>query len=68
MVVAYSQIIGSSLALYLRNSAAIGSLVNTQAGMVEALFQLQRQFLISRNTIYGTETGTSDPQGNGTGD
>ena len=52
MVVAYSQMIGSSLALYLRNSAAIGSLVNTQAGMVETLFQLQRQFLISRNTIY----------------
>ena len=47
MVTAYTRIINSQLALYLRNSAAIGSLVQQQASLVEKLFELQKQFLHS---------------------
>ena len=47
MVTAYSRIINTQLALYLRNSTAIGSLVQQQANLVEKLFELQRQFLHS---------------------
>jgi len=64
MVVAYNQIINTSLALYLRNSAAIGSLVNTQAAMVETLFMLQKQFLVSscRGNVPNNGTGPSQAE------
>ena len=64
MVLAYNQIINTSLALYLRNSAAIGSLVNTQAAMVETLFMLQRQFLVSscRGNMPNNGTGPSQAE------
>ena len=38
MVSAYNKIISSSLALYLRNSAAIGSLVDTQVGSIMDIY------------------------------
>ena len=64
MVLAYNEIISTHLALYLRNSAAIGSQVHSQARMVETLFQLQRQFLVSscRGTMPNAGTGPSQAE------
>ena len=64
MVLAYNEIISTNLALYLRNSAAIGSLVSRQASMVETLFQLQRQFLLSscRGNLPNAGSGPSQAE------
>ena len=64
MLLAYNEIISTNLALYLRNSAAIGSLVSRQASMVETLFQLQRQFLLSscRGNLPNAGSGPSQAE------
>ena len=64
MVLAYNEIITTNLRNYLRNSAALGSQVHTQAKMVETLFQLQRQFLLSscRGTMPNAGSGPSQAE------
>ena len=62
MVMAYQQLMSSQLGAFLRNSAAIGSLVSAQALMVETLFQLQRQFLVSSCRGHVANAGTGPSQ------
>ena len=59
---AYQQLMSSQLGAFLRNSAAIGSLVSAQALMVETLFQLQRQFLVSSCRGHVANAGTGPSQ------
>jgi hypothetical protein len=47
MISAYNQLLSRHLGSYLRNSAALGSEVQSQAVMVESLFSSQMQFLMS---------------------
>lgn len=62
MVMAYQRLMSSQLGAFLRNSAAIGSLVSAQALMVETLFQLQRQFLVSSCRGHVANAGTGPSQ------
>ena len=62
MVVAYQELIRTQLGAFLRNSAAIGSLVSGQAALVETLFQLQRQFLVSSCRGHVANAGTGPSQ------
>ena len=59
---AYQRLMSSQLGAFLRNSAAIGSLVSAQALMVETLFQLQRQFLVSSCRGHVANAGTGPSQ------
>ena len=47
MISAYNQLLSCHLGSYLRNSAALGSEVQSQAVMVDSLFSSQRHFLMS---------------------
>ena len=47
MIHAYDRLLSRYLGSFLRNSAALGSVIQSQAVLVESLFSSQRQFLVS---------------------